>query len=414
MRRLFRRVAVVVGAAAVTMAFLTASAGAARSPGPVPVPSDDHFYSVPPRLESVPPGAVLRSRRVELPPQSGALSGEAWQVLYRTTDNHWRPTATVETILVPRGLPKPGGARPLLSYQVPEDGLALTCAPSYQLRAGTVGTIQADESSMAAALSRGWTVVVPDYEGPESEFFGAAGTAHGVLDGIRAALRFGPAGVSSRSPVGMWGYSGGGHATAVAAQAQRRYAPELRLSAITMGGLLADGNETLQAVSGTVFSGDIPFALAALEHSYPEAHVERYLNAYAQGLVDSVSHGCTTDAVKKGPFFATLAQFEAYPGSLTGGPFQRFVHDVSPVGLGGIPTAPVHDYHGSEDQLTPVGGDRAVMRQYCAGGATVQHVEYPGDHSAAATAGLPGALAFLDNRFAGAPAPDNCATIPAP
>ncbi|MFF3397056.1 lipase family protein [Streptomyces sp. NPDC002659] len=41
-----------------------------------------------------------------------------------------------------------------------------------------------------SAVERGWSVIVPDYEGPASEFLGAAAAAHGILDGIRAARSF--------------------------------------------------------------------------------------------------------------------------------------------------------------------------------------------------------------------------------
>ena len=408
-----RKTVLISAVAAAAAACLATPASAV--PGAVPPPASDPFYAVPPDLEHVPVGTVLRWRHVQLPQSDGPLAATAWQVLYRTTDNHWRPTATVETVLVPDFAPVPRrAARPLLSYQVPEDGLAQTCAPSYQLRLGTADTIQADDANIGAALSQGWTVVVPDYEGPNSEYLGASGTAHEVLDGIRAALRFGPAGVSRRSPIGLWGYSGGAEATALAAQAQRRYAPELLVTAIATGGLLADGNATLETLSGTVYSGDIPFALAALERSYPEAHVQQYMNATAQADADAVSNVCTTDAVEKGPFFVTLAQLEAYQGALTTGPFYQLAHDITPVGISGTPTAPVYDYHGTLDQLTPIPGDRQVMRKYCAAGAVVQHVESPADHGTEATEGAPGALSFLEHRFAGLPAIDTCATIPAP
>jgi hypothetical protein len=43
-----------------------------------------------------------------------------------------------------------------------------------------------------------------DYEGPYSDFLGAGQEAHGVLDGPRAALRFGPAGLGRATKLGLW------------------------------------------------------------------------------------------------------------------------------------------------------------------------------------------------------------------
>ena len=47
--------------------------------------------------------------------------------------------------------------------------------------------------------------------------------ARTVLDGIRAAIAFEPAGLAGgETPIGLWGYSGGGQATAWAVEQQPR------------------------------------------------------------------------------------------------------------------------------------------------------------------------------------------------
>src|SRR5258708_35658362 len=66
------------------------------------LPADDPFYRPPAGFEHAEPGTVLRSRVVELAflgliPQRFA----ATQLLYRTTDMHGAPEATVTTVLVP-------------------------------------------------------------------------------------------------------------------------------------------------------------------------------------------------------------------------------------------------------------------------------------------------------------------------
>jgi hypothetical protein len=120
----------------------------------------------------------------------------------------------------------------------------------------------------------------------------------------------------------------------------------------------ADLNAAVEATSNQVFSRWIPFGLAAPRSAYPQAHVDRYLNVSAQG--------------------APMRSFEAWPGSVTRGSFHRFARDSSPVGFGGTPTAPVYRYHGTADELLPVGAGRELASRYRAGGADVVLVEHEG------------------------------------
>ncbi|MGW6795982.1 lipase family protein [Streptomyces chartreusis] len=370
-------------------------------------PDDDPFYAVPPHLNRKRDGSVLRFRL--LPAKAMAIPAPArvWQLLYKTRDNSGKATATVGTLLVPTDRWKGTGERPLLSYQTPEDGLDTTCAPSYLLRAGSKtfdeaseGQAQFDRGQVADAVRRGWTVMVPDYEGPKSQFFGAAGTAAAVLDGIRAAQYFGPSHVHHKTPIGMWGYSGAGFATAVAAQKQSTYAPELKIKAIVAGGVAADVNATFANVSGKPSSGVIPFGLAALDRSYPDANVYQYLNETGRAAADKVAHGCLGAAFTAGPHFATVQQFEASPGSLTSGTFYELAHKGSPVGMDGTPTAPMYMYHGTKDELLPISAARDLYAQYRARGADVVMAEHDGQtHGDDQTFGVPGAVSFLEKHF---------------
>ncbi|HEX7301919.1 lipase family protein [Lentzea sp.] len=370
-------------------------------------PDDDPFYRPPSRLDSRPDGAVLRWRRLPSSALAVPAPAHVWQLLYKTRDNAGKPTATAGTLLVPTARWTGPGERPLLSYQTPEDGLATTCAPSYLLRAGSVtydapseAQARFDRGQVADAVHRGWAVVVPDYEGPKSEFLGTEAAAHGVLDGLRAARSFPLARVHRDAPLGLWGYSGGGLATASAAQRQARYAPELEISAIAQGGVPADVNAALATISGQVFSGWIPFGLAALRNANPKADVDRYLNAYGRTSADKVAHGCAGAAIVAGPHLATIQQFEAAPGSLTSGSFRDFAHRLSPVGMGGTPTAPVLVYHGTADELLPISAARELAAQYRARGADVVMVEHEGQaHGDEQSFGVAGAVAFLRERF---------------
>lgn len=396
----------------VAMAATTAVTAAVAEPVTTQItrPDDDPFYDVPPRLDTKRDGTVLRFRPLPAKALAVPAPAQVWQLLYKTRDNAGKATATVATLLVPTARWTGPGERPLLSYQTPEDGLDTTCAPSYLLREGSVTFDQVSENQarfdrgqVADAVRRGWTVVVPDYEGPESQFLGTSAAAHGVLDGIRAARSFPPARVDRDAPVGMWGYSGGGLATAAAAQKQSRYAPELRISAVVEGGVPADVNAAFGAVSGQVFSGWIPFGLAALRNAEPRFDVYRYANESARAAADEVAHGCAGAAIVAGPHFAEVEDFEAWPGSLTSGAFRDFARGLSPVGMGGTPTAPTLLYHGTADELLPLAAAQELFRQYRARGADVVMVEHVGQtHGGEQTFGVGEAVSFLQRHFAGA------------
>jgi hypothetical protein len=399
-----------VGIAACAIALAGPAAASA-----VPLPDQDPFYAVPAHLFKLPNGTILASRQVSVNFYSLPDLATAWQVKYKTVDVHGSPSAYVATILVP-AIPWTGpGPRPLVSYQTAEDGVASKCSPSYALRAGLPALPANSESEtglMKLALLRGFALVVPDYEGPRSEFLGVSGEAHGVLDGIRAALRFAPAGFSSRrTPVGLWGYSGGSFASDVAAQYQPTYAPELHFAGIALGGFVADVKATLLAFSGSPLGGAIAIGFVGADRSYPRWNMLQYLNTAGKQAVAEAQGDCINEAVARFPL-ASIQQYEADPGMLSLPIVNQHFRDLSPLYLSGTPTAPIYDYHELLDEYAPIGPDRATMARFCAAGARVDHVELlSGEHITGVVAGAPGALDWLAGRFAGTPAVDDCATL---
>src|SRR3954451_6734610 len=183
------------------------AAHAAMAPGAA-VPEQDPFYAVPGGIGGLPDGTVLGSREITAYSGPVPMPARAWQVKYKTLDNQGAPTATVTTVMVPTAPWTGTGPRPLVSYQVAEDGVGGKCSASYALRTGlqpgaqdTSGNALGETAVMRQALGRGWAVAAPDYEGPPSAFLGASLEARETLDGIRAALRFAPAGLGHGTPL---------------------------------------------------------------------------------------------------------------------------------------------------------------------------------------------------------------------
>lgn len=410
MKRLLTLLALLV--LAITTSATSVPAMAAST---VPVPEHDPFYAVPANVASYPDGAVIASRRITALAYVFPAPVTAWQILYKTRDAHGTPTATVTTLMVPRSAWKGSGPRPVVSYQTAEDGVAGKCAPSYGLRAGTIGsggtTASAESGLMMLGISKGWAMTVPDYEGPQSEFLAGRLEGQAVLDAVRASLAFTDAGLSADAPVGLWGYSGGSLASSIAAQLQPTYAPELNIEGVALGGLVAEIRATIDKFAGSAVGGAIAMGVNGPLRAFPEYNLSQYLSAAGRKKVAAASGDCISDAVARYPFLK-YSDIEAFPNAFDVPAVADLLHANSPAGIPGTPTAPVYDYHATYDELAPLGPDVAQMHRYCDAGVAVQHVEDAlAEHISETVSGAPGAVNFFAARFAGKAPKNTCATL---
>ncbi|MET8797674.1 lipase family protein [Nocardia sp. NPDC004568] len=370
----------------------------------VPPPGDDPFYAAPADLAAHPNGTVLGSRTIPL--LGLPIPVDAHQLRYRTTDSQSRPQLDVTTVLVP---PVPwDGPRPVLSYQVPENSLDTRCAPSFTLRGGRNGTDMAavaqDAPFLADALRRGWAVVVSDYEGPQSRLFDGVTSGRGVLDGIRAARSFAPAGIGPASPIGAWGYSSGAFATLWAAQLRQEYAPDVGFAGVSAGGVPTDIPAMAERADGE--AGAI-LILLGLARNEPESRLADLLNDRGRTALHTADESaCGADLAAKYPDIH-IDDLAAVPNLLTNAAFRAA---ALPNELGGtVPDAPLYLYHSVSDEKIPVAGYTALVDAYCAAGATLTTTRslFPGHIGAAAGEAL-GGMDFLADRFAGIPRAPGC------
>src|SRR6476659_9296534 len=222
------------------------------------LPRDDPFYDPPLGFQHAAPGTVLRSRDVEvaflgLIPQKMT----ATQLLYRTTDMNGAPEASVTTVIAPaeRG---PERVCPVVSYQCAIDAITSRCFPSYALRrrAKAIGSLaQLELLLITAAVAEGWAVSVPDHEGLHGLWGAPYEPGYRTLDGIRAALNSDRLGLSPSAPIGLWGYSGGGLASAWAAEMCGDYAPELDIVGAVLGSPVGNLGNTFRRLNGSLLSG---------------------------------------------------------------------------------------------------------------------------------------------------------------
>ncbi|MGH8083285.1 MAG: lipase family protein [Lysobacter sp.] len=417
------------GLMAVSLAILgMASPVQARVP-----PGQDPFYRYTgdKPLAQIAPGTVLKTRTVPYHVLGFPLPVKTTQLLYRSTGQLGQPTVNVTSVIQPV---LTLGKKKLISYQSFYDSLNVDDQPSYAISGGLTlgGLIPNIETALIAPfLAQGYSIAIPDTQGQQADF--AAGREYGMntLDSLRATLNTPALGFSYDSKAALIGYSGGAIATEWAAELAPSYAPEMdsRIVGSSMGGVLVHPMHNLHYVDGSaVWAGIMPMAVIGASRSY-ETDLTPYLNDYGKSLMQKL---------QKASIINVLAQ---YPGLTWGAmakpeyqqperipAFVEIVNDLI-MSTGGTPSAPLLIRQGAGGELegTPgnkpgigrgdgvmIAGDvRSLAREYCSRGVKVQYGQSELlSHVGATAVWIPETLLWINDRFAGRKAPENCAKIP--
>jgi hypothetical protein len=376
------------------------------------LPSDDPFYQPPPGYQHAMPGTVLRSRDVELAflgliPQRAM----ATQLLYRTTDMNGNPEATATTVIVPADV-TPEHPCPVLSYQCAIDAVTSRCFPSYALRrnAWAVGALaQLELLLIAAALAEGWAVSIPDHEGRTGMWGAPYEPGYFILDGVRAALSAERLGLSPSAPVGLWGYSGGGLATAWAAELCADYAAELDIVGAVLGSPVGDLGHTFRRLNGTFLSGLPAMVIAALAHIYPDLDrvIQEHANDEGRALLQRLEGMTTVGAVLRMAKKDVGVYLDRPLEEILTMPEVRHVFDSIKLGAT-VPTPPVLIVQAVHDYLIDVEDIDELANTYSTGGADVTyHRDAFNEHLLLHPLSAPMTLRWLQDRFAGRPLTDH-------
>lgn len=364
------------------------------------------FYTPPSPLPSAPAGTVIRTRPLTLGgPGSLAPPNKSWSVLYHSRDAHGRDIAVSGAVLTPTSPWTGKGHRPYVSYGVGTQGLGHQCAPSKQLAAGS----EYEAPNLIAALDQGYGVAVTDYEGyvngSTPTYTTGPSEAHTVLDIARAARQIPGAGASTRTPVGLWGYSQGGGATGWAAALAPGYAPDVKLVGSASGGVPNDLKVVGANLNGSPFGGLLGDSIVGFAAAYPKlANFDAISNAKGKQVAAQLKTECVNDNISKHAGLnitdltkqhLTYSQFVSLPGEAK---ILRLNHLAT---AAPAPKVPVLQYHSTGDEIVPLAQAYKLHQTWCAEGTKTAFVTYPGEHLTGDTAGAPGALAFLGSRFAG-------------
>jgi len=262
-------------------------------------------------------------------------------------------------------------------------------------------------------LARGYVVVATDYPGLGTPgihpYLIVESEGRAVLDSLRAAREL--AGTAASSRVGLWGHSQGGHAALYAALLAKGYAPELDLAGVAvaapatgLGALMRDdlptpGGKNLLAM--TLWSWSRVFNVS----------LENVVDPAAMPTINALANVCLESPIDLEPrrrAGAALQKRFLLVNNLTElEPWRTLLAENT---IGPLPPSiPVFIAQGAADQTVAPPVTQAYMKELCAAGSRVRMLVLPGvGHGAIAMKSALSAVAWIANRFAGAPAENDC------
>lgn len=418
---------------AMLLLFVCALLVAPATAAAVPRPADDPFYAYTGAtpLADLEPGTVIRSRDVRYHVAGLALPFSAKQLAYRSTNMLGEPIVAATTLIRPPGQKT---VSRVVSYQSAYDSLSPNDQPSHAIAGGpaTLGSAISTLESVALPmfLLAGYGVAIPDTEGPMADF--AAGPEYGytTLDGLRAAFRAKYTRMTDATKIVLFGYSGGAIGTGWAAELAPTYAPDINehLIGAAMGGVLVKPSTNLHYVNGSpLWAGVMPMAIVGVARSF-RIDMQPYLSDYGKRVYARLQRAGIVEALASysGITWAKLAKPEyRVPESVP-----VYVDSANKLIMGtyGTPTIPLFIGQGAKGELegtkgnrpgigkgdgVMVAGDvRSLARKFCDQGVTVKYRQYgQHSHASAVMAWGPQAIHWINARFKGAAAPENCAEI---
>ncbi|HEX9711507.1 MAG TPA: lipase family protein [Actinomycetota bacterium] len=297
------------------------------------------------------------------------------------------------------------GAPKLLAHQFFENSLGSVCAPSHSVTGGADNMESASASPfyLAGPLALGWTLVIPDHEGPLSAYLAPVVSGRITPDAIRAAEGFTSLDLAgSSTPVALWGFSSGGTASLWAAASAPTYAPELSIVGAAGGSSVLDLEHLFASVDGHPVWMRYAFsAMIGVTRVHEDFVPVGLLNEIGLEMASAVKDGCNGNRTDGG--LPPSGHFSDY---MTADPFVRdealavFAATRLPQ-PDAIPTTDIYLYHSTDDEGAPMADVDAAARAWCEHGTRVIVNELPGTHITSGFSGMAGAVRFLARAFDG-------------
>lgn len=396
------------------------------------------FYDPPTTLPAA-NGAIVRSEplplALSLPGLNGPLPGTATRLMYKSTDSNGEPVAVTGAYIEPSAAWKGGGPRPVVAVAPGTMGQGDQCAASLGLQHpitlnGETVSIGYEDLSIYRLLAAGTAVVVTDYVGLGATdrlhtYVNRLDGGHALLDAVRAARNLTGASVTTASPVGLFGYSQGGGASASAAELQPSYAPDITLAGTYSGAPPANLTEVIKGIDGSALAGALGWSLNGFLQSDPElkAFADAHINAAGKAALSDLSTMCVGDSIfgyafKKSSSWTTDGK--SISAIVADTPALQKVLDDQRIGKL-KPTSPVRVATGIQDDIVPHAQARQLAVDWCRKGADVTYdaVILPnlGDglltnHLVPLLTDQGDAISWLTDRLSGKRATSNCWSMP--
>jgi len=385
------------------------SSGALLAESAAPGPDGPAFY------DGLPLGAGVHGDLIWARAEGGSAvlpsAARSELVLYRTTTPDGRDVAVSGVVSVPKGTP-PAGGWPIITWAHGTTGDAMECAPSLDAPSGAEHSyLYVAETLLDDYAAHGYAVVQTDYEGNGTPgvhpYLVGEAEARDTIDIVRAARQL-DGSIGTRYVI--MGHSQGGHAALFAAARAAAWAPELTALGVVAYAPGSHFSSWLAQLPHEV-TPDPDFVFAALlirgyAATYPSVHPEQLWAQRMARLTAQLDKRCAIDVLLDQEW-AAIVPFDAFAQHADLAPLLHAAAQNEP-GILEI-TIPALLVQGTADEFVPPAASDALARELCARGAPLTYDVVPAArHVGVLPASLDAVRAWVNARFAVAPAASNC------
>lgn len=359
----------------------------------------DPFYTSPNPLPTGQPGDVIRVQQIGGAP-NGAL---AWRVLYLTERADGSRTAAAGMVIAPSS-PAPAGGRPVVAWAHGTVGLGVKCTPS------RTSSPFSSMDWLGGMVNSGWVVTATDYAGlgtpGTQQYLVGRAEAHDVLNSIRAAQQISDTAAGNRFAV--WGHSQGGHSALWSAVLAPSYAPDLELIAASAAAPAAEiaplMHEQYAGVIGWVIGSEV---FVSWPSAYPGLDIGEVVTPIGEKTYKKLANDCMGEAAAESEIRNDAGEKLFATDPTTVRSWLEVALSETPPPLS--PATPLLVAQGLSDEIVLPDTTAALVQNYCSAGSNLMTV-WLGDtnHEKSASVSGPFVTTWLQERFAGTPAQDNC------
>ena len=348
------------------------------------------------------PGDLVSSSGMPLATTpSGHMFGA--KVTYRSTTGDGDPTVVSGTVFMPAG-PPPTGGWPVIAVGHPTTGIDENCAPSRS------DTLRGLRDLVTGLVDRGYAVALTDFSGLGTpgphRYLDHRTAGRELIDSVRALRHVFPAASARWAALGA--SQGGGAAWSAAEQADS-YGRGLDLVGAAVVAPAADVSGLVDKAEAGTLTIDQNRFLATVIESLARLDPDLDRDDYRRGAVArhwDVLTACRGDVEDRRP----QAEAEIRPGDLAPADPQAARRLRDHLAASAVPREPLAaplfvTFGGRDASIDAQWTAGAVARACELGGQVVSLPQPDADHY---TIGYDAALAWLADRFAGAPADSVC------